>query len=80
VLKLKPNVANERISSVERLVQKTCYAIAEYFKPIIRQILMQEMTQTRTGTLGLIEMPNVDKMSSEQIIDLYLKLARKEKT
>jgi integrase len=80
VLKLKPNIANGRISNVERLVQKTCDAIAEYFKPIIRQILMQEMMQSRTGTLGLIEMPNIDKMSSEQIIDLYLKLARKEKT
>jgi hypothetical protein len=80
VLKLKPNVANGRISSVERLAQKTCDTMAEYFKPIIRQILMQEMMQSRTGTLGLIEMPNVDKMSSEQIIDLYLKLAKKEKT
>lgn len=79
VLKLKPNVANGRVSSVERLAQKICDAIAEHFKPTVKQLIIQEMAQGKTGTIGLVEMPNVDKMSSEEIIDLYLKL-RKEKT
>lgn len=79
VLKLKPNVANGRISSIERLTQKICDAIAEYFKPTVRQLIIQEMTQGKAGTIGLMEMPNVDKMSSEEIIDLYLKLSKGKK-
>jgi hypothetical protein len=79
VLKLKPNVANGRVGSVERLAQKICDAIAEHFKPTVRQLIMQEMAQGKAGTIGLMEMPNVDKMSSEEIIDLYLKLSKGKK-
>jgi len=79
VLKLKPTVANGRIGSVERLTQKICDAIAEHFKPTVKQLIIEEMTQGKAGTIGLLEMPNVDRMSSEEIIDLYLKL-RKGKT
>jgi hypothetical protein len=76
VLKLKPVVSNGRIGSVERLTQKICDAIAEHFKPTVKQLIMQEMTQGKAGTIGLLEMPNVDGMSSEEIIDLYLKLRK----
>jgi len=79
VLKLKPSVANGKISSVERLAQKICDAIAEHFKPTVRQLIIQEMAQGKSGTLSLMEMPNVDKMSSEEIIDLYLKLSKGKK-
>jgi len=78
VLKLKPMVANGRIGSVERFTQKICDAIAEHFKPTVKQLVIEEMTQGKAGTIGLLEMPNVDKMSSEEIIDLYLKLRRGE--
>jgi len=79
VLKLKPNAANGRVGSVERLAQKICDAIAEHFKPTVRQLIIQEMAQGKAGTLSLMEMPNVDKMSSEEIIDLYLKLSKGKK-
>jgi len=79
VLRLKANVANGRVGSVERLAQKICDAIAEYFKPTVRQLIFQEMTQSKAGTMQLVEMPNVDKMSSEEVIDLYLKLSRGKK-
>ncbi len=81
VLKLKPKTVNGKISDIEELTKICSDAVAESLKPAIRKMLIARMAFEKkdSTTIGLIEMPNLEAMSSREVLELYVKLRRGEK-
>jgi integrase len=81
ILKLKSKTVNGKISDIEELSKICSEAVAEVLKPTIRKILIERMANEKrdSTTIGLIEMPNLEAMSSREILELFLKLKREER-
>jgi len=70
--------SNGRIASLEELTEIAAEALADLVKPVIREKLIEKGRPTQRDTMGLIYMPNIDKMSPRELLELYVKLKSDE--
>jgi hypothetical protein len=79
VLSLSPRVAKDSLSDVEQLTNICTEAIATSLKPTIRKMLLERMLKNGTDdqTVGFLQTPNLDKMSNKELLELYVKLKKR---
>jgi hypothetical protein len=77
---LSPIVAKDSLSDVEQLTNICTEAIATSLKPTIRKMLLERMLKNGTDdqTVGFLQTPNLDTMSNKELLELYVKLKKKE--
>ncbi len=77
-LRLTPTKNNGRVGNLEEITDLTAKALAELLKPILKKIWLQQQLGEGGETLGVLQRPDFESMSTREIIQEYLKLSKEK--